>query len=251
MARIMAKQPSGELKLQELVDEVRTVVTRFDAWLKENGPSIMDLLVAFQRIPERSRVAMLTMAQHGWYLHSAMSLSDIVGIAERLGRSESAEVESEMCDDIDSALDDITDGILAEYGQRAEPIRAAIEAHRRGDYYLSTPVLLAQADGLTRDQLGQQLYARKNGVPAIERLYRDLTDDQRAFFAPLLEKTPMTATELERQGRAIVLNRHAILHGETCDYGTRGVSCRAVAFLSFVAWSLAGGLATSDIDSSA
>jgi hypothetical protein len=34
----------------------------------------------------------------------------------------------------------------------------------------------------------------------------------------------------------VKLNRHAVLHGESLDYDTRGNACRAMSYLRFVGW---------------
>jgi hypothetical protein len=226
--------------LPDIVVAVRNFVSGITEWIESHGLTILAALSAFQQIPSRSRAALLKMAENGWYLHSEMALQEILRIALLLDAGAFEAVETEMCDEIDAALDSISSWIAYRYPKRSAPILAALDAHKRGDYFLSTPVLLAQADGMARDKFGFQLYSKRDGVPKISKLYQEFPDNslERAFLAPILESTPLTANESERNGCTGILNRHAILHGEYTDYGSRAISSRAVSFLSFVAWSI-------------
>ncbi|HKI83818.1 MAG TPA: hypothetical protein VKA63_05715, partial [Candidatus Krumholzibacteria bacterium] len=137
---------------------------------------------------------------------------------------------------IDSLLDEICD----KFPSREAPLREALDAHRAGKYFLSTPVILIQADGICQDVLGVQLYSRRSGRPVLARAFEGRSDEAilMSLIAPLLEPLPLTASSKERQDSQPALNRHVVVHGESVDYGKREVSARAISFLAYVTWVL-------------
>ncbi len=61
---------------------------------------------------------------------------------------------------------------------------------------------------------------------------------EEAMLAPLITVLPVIAKANERTLYGNQLNRHAILHGESLDYGTFENSCRAISLLSYSGWAL-------------
>ena len=71
----------------------------------------------------------------------------------------------------ESCLDETRDTIAAAFPHRAKILTKALDAHAGGDYELSIPVLLAQADGIAKESIGIGLYKKidrkeERGVPA-------------------------------------------------------------------------------------
>ena len=122
---------------------------------------------------------------------------------------------------------------------RAHVFRQVFIAHRKGLYYVTVPTLLAQADGVCLDLLGEHFFI-KNRHKGRERFAKlaDLEVLTKALLAPFFNDTNIRASSKERPKGFDGLNRHLVLHGESFDYGTEARSLQAVAFLYYVAVSL-------------
>ncbi len=55
-----------------------------------------------------------------------------------------------------------------------------------------------------------------------------------SLFYPLTIPLPISASEYERATLPEVLNRHAVLHGESLDYGTEANSLKAISLLYYI-----------------
>jgi hypothetical protein len=129
------------------------------------------------------------------------------------------------------------------FSHRAGPLKQAFEAHRGENYYVSIPVFLAQADGISHELFGKSVYSRyhrdekprKGKSGAGNPIYRDIIDGKQlgdywmAYLESYRNPSPLNARSGERDTNP--LNRHAILHGESTTYGTYINSLKAISFL--------------------
>lgn len=210
--------------------------------LKQNiGPFFVELSRALERLPERTRSALATLAQHGWYLDPEMNLPGIADVVLLLERGEETTANDELMAYFDRRREAILSTLCTAFPQRASIFSSAFEAHAAGKYELSIPVLLAQADGICLELTGVQLYS-KSDVKTTRVSGAVATFDVDSFTAallhPLTEVFPVIFSSKERAGLPDILNRHAILHGESVSYGTRINGCKAISLLSFTAWAL-------------
>ena len=177
---------------------------------------------AFDALPERNRTALRVLATSGWYLEREMSYLTLFETADLFDAGETERAHQKLCDYFEDRLADIEGDICSRFAKRARVLTSAFEAHRREDYALSIPVFLAQADGICKELVGVQLYARRNGIPqlAASLEVEDSTPFRESLLCPLVEPNPISAGEKERAGLPDPLNRHAILHGDSFDYDT-------------------------------
>ena len=61
------------------------------------------------------------------------------------------------------------------------------------------------------------------------------SDLSKSMLHSLLVILPIAYNENERGGLSGILNRHAVLHGEDTEYGSRPHGCRAISLLCYVA----------------
>jgi hypothetical protein len=215
--------------------------------LRTVGAVIADGMVAFYDELLDLRTDLL---ERGWYLSPDIRFSAVLRVLAARGDD----------DALDQVLADITrerlPDVLAAAGQtwphRASLLDQAADAHRRGQYGLSVPVFLAQADGICRDMFSAPLFStvkrgnrRRPRVSAmveasVAQLRVSLGDAApRAYFTYFLEE--LSALQLGKEEREVSkvaglgpLNRHAVAHGEDVRYGTELNSLRAVALLDYL-----------------
>lgn len=148
-------------------------------------------------------------------------------------------------------LDAIEDALVAELPRREKILRQAFAAHRRGDYELSVPVLLIQADGACVDLTDHHFFqkSRNSQLPEVAAHIAATQDAGSAMFLrPISLELPINASEKARERIAAErgwpawneLNRHQVLHGESVDYGTRLNSLKAISLLNYLVSFLPG-----------
>lgn len=211
----------------------------FQRRMKEvlGGVDFQEVRRRIEELPERTREALLTLGERGWYLDP--SHHQFFELAQAVASGDVNEAEEALIGYYRNRLDEIEAEIAEHYPRRAEIVRAAAAAHRRGEYVLSVPVFLAQADGLCFDRFeGASYFMKKDGRPATAEYLDDVTGDtlRAALLSPLTTSLPISASSKSRRETNFEgLNRHAVMHGESVDYGTEANSLRALSLLQYVA----------------
>ena len=126
--------------------------------------------------------------------------------------------------------------IIHKFPHRENIISTSFAAHNRGEYVLSIPIFLTQADGICHEVVNQYLFIRNNKKPSTAVYVETITSNsiQHALLSPLSQTLPISASQKERGEQFNELNRHQVLHGETLDYGTEVNSLKAISLLNYV-----------------
>jgi hypothetical protein len=122
-----------------------------------------------------------------------------------------------------------------DYPLRADIICDAFNAHKRGEYSLSVPVFLIQAEGICMDITKYPLYKKRNKIPFIAEYVQKIPEPASIFLYPFTQLLPTTVSEKDRGLNFKGLNRHQVLHGESVDYGTEKNSYKAISLLTYIA----------------
>lgn len=207
------------------------------------SPEVQELIgrahEAFQRLPAKLRDALTTLGMNGWYPDDEMELPDLLEFARRFEAGEGEKTNDALCRQLEARGEAILAELVSIAPERAPYFRAAFEAHRDGKYALSTPVFLAQADGMwqqfTNANKETRLYSRKKGQPKtakwVESVKRDDLDE--ALLYPLVAPLPISASDDESVPDGALV-RHRVLHGTDLKYATALNSYRALSHLSYV-----------------
>lgn len=215
---------------------------QFKALQTSFKPLLESLTQAFEKLPPQIRDALMTLADNGWYASPDLSIPAMLRLAEAFTPENVGAANEALCDYFESELDAVESHLVSQLPERSRLLAAAFAAHRRSEYALSIPVFLAQADGICQKITGEQLYSKKgNGMPRLADVLvaPDTPRFTKSMLAPIIEPAPITANASVRQQLpGNILNRHAVLHGESTDYDTRLNSCRSISLLVYVAWIL-------------
>lgn len=237
VAQALSQFRQGMQQAAALVQPMVEVVAN----IQQNiGPFFVELSHALAQLPERTRESLAMLAQHGWYLDPEMTLPGIADVVLHFARGQVTEANDELMAYFDQRRETILSTLCTAFPQRANIFTSAFEVHAAGKYELSIPILLAQADGICLELTGVQLYSKRDGKTQVSEAVAtfDVDGFTAALLHPLTEVFPITFSAKERVGRLNILNRHAILHGESVDYGTHINGCKAISLLSFTAWAL-------------
>lgn len=196
---------------------------------------------ALKELPPKAKEALIILGEHGWYLDLAFSLPELTSLAGLFIRGNIEGAECILIDHYRMRLPEIADEIASKHPERTKVLMPAFDAHHRGEYVLSIPVFLAQADGICKERFGGiSLYSRQRGnrrpvtAKAIEDRQLDSDPIEAAMLHPLKIPLPISASKDELLGLLNVLNRHEILHGTSVDYGTELNSLKAISLLYYV-----------------
>jgi hypothetical protein len=133
------------------------------------APVFAEMAVAFRDMPPRLQSALITLGESGWYLDGELGLSDLWELEELLLAGEAAKVDSMLTQHYEDRLQNIEDLLVKALPNREKILRAAFAAHRRGEFELSVPVLLAQSDGACLDLTGYYFFMKESGKPKVAR----------------------------------------------------------------------------------
>ncbi len=194
----------------------------------------------FGEIDQRIHEALVLLGRGGWYLYEEMTFDDLYGAAHEISEGNFADADTRMCSIYENDYDAIKNRILKEFPSRAQVLSRAFQAHERGEYELSVPVFLAQADGICQDAINVQLYSKRadkkpKAADVVDRAI--VSSFHMAILAPLTTSLPLIANPAERQSPDYppgALNRHEVLHGESVDYGIRTNSFKAISLLHYL-----------------
>lgn len=200
-------------------------------------PAFEQLRADFYELPPRTQEAILLLGVHGWYFDLEMPLTGLWKLKRALSEGNVEEAEGALVQYFENRIDEIEKSIVGRFPKRKKLIRAAFNAHRRQEYVLSVPVLLAQADGICKDVANEYLFIKKNKKPRTAIYVEQVTMNtfRAALLSPLANPLPISASEHERKEDFNELNRHMVLHGESLDYGNKVNSLKAISLVNYVA----------------
>jgi len=210
-------------------------------------------------LPQRSKEAMDIASAKGWFYAWTGSLREAYAVTDQLRSIDEEQINEFMAEHYRSRMDCLSEDLSKQFPARAVAISAAVRAHKRADidgYTLSTPVFIAQADGLISEiletdsalqKVGDKLIkrgAKKGETRAAYTLRNKVADEEDLNYVnPLLalhnldflmSQENRAASAQSSGGEFSALNRHQVMHGEVSDYGTEFNSLKAFSFLCFV-----------------
>jgi hypothetical protein len=197
--------------IRRLVEEIRPYAVAIGNVLN----AVNELLA---RLPEQLQVLVLSLATRGWFFDHRATLALYWQLYELNRVGDVTGVDSLMARHFDARLDDIEADLCARLAHRAPKIRNALAAHRRGDFDLAIPALLAQADGVCKELRGGHFFlmdrATRRPETAAYVTANSSTVFHQVLHMALVEQIPLKH-QMSKRGAADagLLNRHAVMHG--------------------------------------
>lgn len=201
------------------------------------SPAFEQLQKSFRELPKQTQEALILLGRHGWYSDLEMPLPALWELKKALIEGNVIEAEDALVEYFESRTDEIEKSIVERFPKRQKLINAAFNAHRRQEYELSIPVLLAQTDGICKEVIDEYLFMKHNKKPRTAIYVEQVASDTftAALLSPLAQTLPIGASQHERDKGFSELNRHMVLHGESLDYGSKTNSLKAISLINYVA----------------
>lgn len=230
------RNDSGRENIVRLFQAAQSAIQEFRETWRRLWPALQVVAEGIRRLPEKTRLALLELGSHGWYMDPYLPAGALFTLSDEFSKGSKEDANRGLCNWVDGQLTEAEARLVAKFPNREQVIREAFTAHREELYAVAIPVFLAQADGICQELHNVELYKGSRLKSKAKR--SGLADIEQTFLAPLVEPSPLVANKKERKVLSNNLNRHAILHGESVDYGTRENSCRAISLLTYTAWVL-------------
>jgi len=191
---------------------------------------------ALKDLPPRTKEALLRLAEFGWFIDPEMPLSQAFGLDRAVSQGDLDAAERELVEYYEVNLDTIRTRLSKRCPSRAHLFEAAFKAHLNEDFVLSIPVFLAQADGICKERIDFCFFRTRHGRPATAEYVDGIPAESytAAALSPLTQKFELHTESKPETDAPGEFKRHAIMHGNSTDYGTKVNSLKAISLLSYV-----------------
>ena len=188
------------------------------------------------------------LAQRGWFVGGSLNAQQYLVLKKGIEQHQETAIENFMIKHVRSKTKEVAADAYAIWPHRRTVLVDAFDAHSKGLYTLSVPVLLAQADGMTHEIFGAFLFTNRRGKKIRDKAKSIIETEleerplAKSFLGLLLEESGLRLEtqkrdEQEKAGISVSpLNRHGVLHGIDCNYPREWNSLRAVALIGFLNW---------------
>lgn len=209
---------------------------------KKQQSRIAEIMKKFneRNSPEILQEGMIRLAERGWFVTLYdMPVDSISKVASWFKGGETDSIDYALTNYFERAMPRLMIHLAKTCPGRSMLIERAYMAHRLGLYDFSVPVFLSQADGIGSEVFGISPYSRRSDAISKLREYVGKNIDTGTRFGSYWELIysllPVCASEKEIARFEDPLNRHEVLHGTKCDYGTRENSCKSFSWMQYVA----------------
>ncbi len=233
VAKKLPKLSEIERVVIAISNALGSVAEALSPWL-ENSERIAQ---ALKELPSKHREVLRMLADRGWYFDGEMAFTMPETLIETFRRDNGEdEVETMLKEHFSVRVREIEKFLIEQLPSRAGILQQALQAHRDGQYALSTPIFLMQADGVCHARTGRYFFMRDKGLPqtATYVATREVDEWESAWLSPLAAIGQINMSEKQRGTDFVGLNRHLVIHGDSVDYGTETNSLKALSLLNFI-----------------
>lgn len=188
-------------------------------------------------ILEANTMAVRYLARMGWFFPIKILVRELVVIRSLPGRSRKV-VDKTMCKIYKDSRPYIQEELCDRFPKRCNLINESFLAHDHGWYSLSVLGFLSLADGIFIELSGiKSVYGKKDKHP-LSKKFVDQVNPKKYISTYLELFRIVTALNEDKHRREpTILNRHAVMHGTSTDYGTEINSLKSLSFLYSV-WTI-------------
>ncbi len=224
-------------KLNKIFEDFREISNRILT------PEFLKILENF---PVRLRDQVSQLAEHGWFIdpagvmkHSGSTLGDPYDAFITSGNN------NVLIKYFKDRLETIEQSVIEKFPKRGHLIKSAFKAHRKKEYELSIPVFFAQIDGICTENFGGEFFRQENKKPKTAKYVQNKYKEGQIMWAlmfTLIEPNILHTSKKDRQKNKLSdsaqdiysMNRHAVLHGESLNYGTEINGLKAISLINYV-----------------
>jgi len=185
--------------------------------------------------------SLILLANYGWYLNfdSRFNLPNKLGQLIREDKIE--EVDEFLIEYYNENIDRMFNDLSNHFPERKEIFIQILASHKKKQYYLTIPCVLAQIDGICFDSTTRKFFIKEKKnkdfrfLPEIAEEFANITSSiADAFSRPIFNQMPISAHESKLDNFPVQLNRHLIMHGIDKNYGDEKNSLKCISLLFYL-----------------
>lgn len=204
-----------------------TTTERLLKELKSKG-GISSIILNYLKIPNFSmKENSLVLLKYGWYIQGNFELKKTTELIELFKSEKIEDAENILKAFFNNNLNKIKKGLINKHNERINVINEAFDSHEKGMFFSSTILFLTQADGISETKMfrDSKKFAKKIDSKKNPK-----------FVSILKEESPLNVDTRKDANPNFFsnLNRHAVMHGLSDDYGCEKNSFKALSLLCFV-----------------
>jgi hypothetical protein len=195
---------------------------------------LFEINESFKKISVKLTNFSLMMLEDGWFFDYSIPINFHF---HEIAKYEKVIFNLYMEEHFENRINQIEELTIKRFPKREQIIRKAIKCHKIGDYEVSIPVLIGQADGIFREITSKEFYSKKNDVKA-ENIIEEIKNDRFKEFSiwvlePLKQTQIISANFKESRDIHNFLNRNSILHGEDTEYANKRNGAKSLSLLNY------------------
>ena len=206
-----------------------------------SDPNVQKAFKLFLELPEKRRVAILSMSESGWFPFEE---------SIKLVPSENESIDEYMIGIIESNYEDLKKKILEKYTERKAILTVAFDSIEAGNDIAAIPLLLTQIDGISQDNQGVYYFTgntnskKKFPVYLKEKAKEGWNEHTYNLFQSVVERANKTFISNRFEDikgnidKINILNRNGILHGDKdfLNYAEKPNAYKVLSLLLYVDW---------------
>ncbi len=234
---VMREQMLNAIKpMVERRAEIEQLTSHFIKSFTKRIEGLQKFVELSKKVPENLRQSLIILGQEGWYLDYDITPAETWEFAQTLELGDVDLAQSKLVEHYQERAQDIFKHVVTAFPHRESILMQAANAHKRGEYALSVPVILAQSDGICQELTGLELFKKRDGKPVTSILVESSCEDEfrSALLHPLSMVLPISTSKKSTKDTVGHLNRHEVLHGISLGYGTEVNSLKAISLLFYI-----------------
>jgi hypothetical protein len=193
------------------------------------------------KLNETNKLFSILLSDEGWYIDYDVAIPTLSRLYLEQIFNEHQVLDYYMIEHYKKKLPKIQSFFKEDYNLRSLIIEKAIQAHQKGDYELSTPVFLIQAEGIFHDLTTKDIFSKGKGKKKentaanwYDSKHQSTYDVRLAILESLKFNSNLSANFSQATDFPNCLNRNLILHGRDLSYNSELNSSKAISLLLFV-----------------
>ncbi len=138
-----------------------------------------------------------------------------------------------------SQIENIRDRLIKDFPHRAEILQEGFALHVEQRFLASIPLFIMMAEGIATENTGKSIFSPGRGKEKGHKppqIFCWLEDQKLSTVAKIYSGALQVEHPFSRGAKEGHLSRHAVLHGNSTDYGTEIFSLQAISILGLVGW---------------
>ena len=220
-----------ETLIEGLKEDIKRAEDQYKSFINILIPFIKEIIINYDKKPSFIEI-LRNIRNKGWFISFDYPLKNLVKLFNYINSKDYQSIDKSLVRYYERKLKIIQSRLCSWYPDRLELLKLAFQAHEEGKYALAIPIFFTQIEGICKKEIGESPYKKKKKVLIIAEKLKNM--DLNPIYVILAEDSPFIYNEKKRsENPGVSLNRHAVMHGESVDYGTEINSLKAISYIYF------------------